>query len=455
METPRICRGCFREWEGERCCPFCGWEPEKEYKAVFGWKTGDIFEKRYLLGMLYCRMKKAVIWRVYDNDLGVSCFVLRAVSGDAEDLRQMAVRVEKSGYLSGNPVKLLSIKSLGQKNVLLFSQEDFYGKPDAIQAVLRAKDRETPDTPDIPEETDEGPEIEQALPKGTVLDGRYQVLKCIGIGGFGIIYLCRDLPLCRLVAVKEYFPAEWAERDETYVDVRRSQMVDAYRFGLQSFRKEAKLSARFIHTPHTVTVYDILEVNDTAYLVMEYISGISIGREMRARDYRPFEPKEMAEILFPVMEALEGIHGEKIVHSDISPGNIMRSEEGEIFLIDLGAAKYALDSQPVLSAAFLKPDYAAPEQFRTAREGIPRDEGPWTDVYALGATMYYLLTGQKPPDIMQRLEGKNTKVALPGKCKLRRAKQWTKLLNRAMALEISERFSTAEELRKEVEKLLE
>lgn len=455
MKTPRICRGCFREWEGEESCPFCGWEPEKEYETVFGWTIGDVFEKRYLLGMLYCRTDKAAIWRIYDNILGISCFVLRVASEAIDDFWQMAVRIEKSGHLSGNPVKLLSVKSLGQNRALLFSQEDFYGKADAVQAVLRARSREMPDMPDVSEELDADSEIEQALPKGTVLDGRYQILKCIGIGGFGIIYLCQDLPLHRLVAVKEYFPAEWAEREDTYVAVKRSQMVEAYRFGVQSFNKEAKLSAKFIHTPHIVTVYDVLEANDTVYLVMEYISGISIGREMRARGYRPYEPKEMAEILFPVMEALEVLHGEKVIHSDISPGNIMRSKDGEIFLIDLGAAKYALDSQPVLSAAFLKPDYAAPEQYRSAREGIPRDEGPWTDAYALGATMYYLLTGQKPPDAMTRLGRKNIEVALPKKCKIKHGKQWTMLLNRAMAPEVSERIRSVKEFREELQKLLE
>lgn len=455
METPKVCLGCFKEWDdGHTSCPYCGWEPEKTYDAVQGWTAGDIFEQRYLLGMLYCRTDEAAVWRIYDNILGISCFVLRTFPDAEENLWQMAVRIEKSGYLSGNQVKLLTVKRLGQNRALLFSQEDFYGKPDAVQAALGARDREVYDTPDVSGKPDAEQKAEQALPMGTVLDERYRILDCIGIGGFGIIYLCQDLPLHRLVAVKEYFPAEWAERDGIYVAVKKSQMVEAYRFGVQSFNKEAKLSAKFIHTPHVVTVYDVLEANDTVYLVMESISGISIGREMRAREYRSYEPKEMAEILFPVMEALNALHEKKIVHSDISPGNIMRSEKGEIFLIDMGAAKYALDSQPVLSAAFLKPDYAAPEQYRTAREGVPRDEGPWTDVYALGATMYYLLTGQKPPDVMQRLEGKNTKVALPGKCRVKHAKRWIKLLNRAMALEIRERFSAVEELKKEVEKLL-
>lgn len=213
--------------------------------------------------------------------------------------------------------------------------------------------------------------------------------------------------------------------------------------------------AKFIHTPHAVTIYDVMEANDTAYLVMEYISGTSIGREMRERNYRPYEPQEMGDILFPVLEALHAFHEQKIIHSDLSPGNIMRSKEGEIFLVDMGAAKYALNCQPVLSAAFLKLDYAAPEQYQTAKEGIPKNEGPWTDIYALGATTYYLLTGQKPPDVMQRLTGKKTDVVLPRRCGLKKKRRWEKLINHAMALDIRERIHSVEELREEMGRLLE
>ena len=161
------------------------------------------------------------------------------------------------------------------------------------------------------------------------------------------------------------------------------------------------------------------------------------------------------EIMLPVLETLSEFHSRKIIHGDISPGNIMRSEEGNIFLVDMGAAKYALCSRPVLSAAFLKLDYAAPEQYQTAKKGIPENEGSWTDVYALGATVYYLLTGQKPPDVMQRLSGKRADVVLPKRCRLKHKRQWTKFFNHAMALSIQERIHTVEELEEELRKLLE
>lgn len=456
MSAPKVCLGCFQEWEEENSiCPYCGWEPGKVYDDILGWTPGNIFEKRYLLGLPYCMVTDAVVWRVFDNLLRISCFVLRMMPETTEELYLAAERIKKIEDLTGKPVKLLTIRKMNQKNVLLFSMKDADRKKDVLEAVLRGKNRKSEEEASVRESSETDRKKEQALPPGTLLDNRYQILESIGIGGFGIVYLCEELALKRLVAVKEYFPAEWAERDESYVAVKKSQMVEPYRFGMQSFYREAQMMAKFLHTAHVVTIYDVMEENDTVYLVMEYIPGISIGREMRARDYRPYELGEAAEILFPVMEALEELHEEKIIHSDISPGNIMRSGEGEIVLIDMGAAKYALDSQPTLSAAFLKPDYAAPEQYRTAKEGIPKDEGSWTDVYALGATLYYLLTGQKPVDVMQRLSGKKTDVVLPKKCRLKHARQWTKLLNRAMALDIRERFHSVEDFKKEWENLLE
>lgn len=455
METRRICLGCFREWEGDGRCPHCGWECEKQYVKILGWAPGDVFGQRYLLGSLYCRLSASAVWRVYDKLLGISCYVMRMQEGTnrADGNFLKAVRPPEDS------VKLLAVKGLGGKRALLFSMKEPVEDAEELlidlQAFMGSLEEEAEEIADI-EETNQraGKKKEQALPNGTLLDGRYQILDCIGIGGFGILYLCHDLALRRLIAMKEYFPAEWAWRDGLDVDVKKSQMAAAYRFGIQSFLQEAKFMAKFLHKPHIADAYDIMEDNDTVYLAMEYIPGVSIGREMRARGYQPYRPGEAAQILFPVMDALEALHEKKVVHGDVSPGNIMRTEDGGIFLIDLGAAKYALDSRPVFGAAFLKPDYAAPEQYQTAREGIPRGEGPWTDAYALGATMYYLLTGQKPPNVISRLEAKHAEIPFSRKYRLKHAKQWTKFFNRAMALDVKERIGSMGEFRKEAAKLL-
>lgn len=286
----------------------------------------------------------------------------------------------------------------------------------------------------------------EILPEGFLIAGRYQIIRCIGIGGFGMIYLCEDRELYRQVAVKEYFPRQWAEREDIYVTVKQSSMVDAFRFGLQSFLNEGKIMARFVDAPHVVTFYDMLQANDTAYLVMGYIDGISVGRRMRERGYRPFTTRETAQILLPALEGLQQMHEREVIHSDLSPGNIMCSKEGEVCLIDLGAAKDLREKGPVLNAAFLKPDHAAPEQYRTARAGIPRDEGPWTDIYAVGGIMYYLLTGHNPTDAISRLNGDHTDLVEPREYGVRVSGKWMGLIRQAMTLEVRDRISSAAEL---------
>ena len=278
----------------------------------------------------------------------------------------------------------------------------------------------------------------ETLPEGFLIAGRYQVICCIGMGGFGVIYLTEDRKLHRKAAVKEYFPRQWAEREENYISVKKSSMADAFRFGMQSFLKEGEIMSEFAHTPPVVAFYEALEDNDTAYLAMEYIHGQSAGRVMRERGYRPYTPKEAAKILLPALEGMEQMHKKNIIHSDISPGNIMCSKEGQVCLIDLGAAKNYKEKVPVLSASFLKLDYAAPEQYRTARKKIPEEEGPWTDIYAAGGTLYYLLTGHKPASALSRLKGAAKEEKLQGK--------WMELIRQAMALDIKERISSAEEL---------
>lgn len=412
-------------------------------------------ENRYLPGMLYWEKAGQSVWRMYDQLLEIKVLAFRAKEGQQEQLYQMARKLERLNLLDEHFVKILAVKKINEEWFLLFSAKDAEEKKQQIQAVLAAKDlQETEEMPDFSQYREQGRKKEQVLPCGTILNGQYQVLDCVGIGGFGIVYLCQDLYLKRLIAVKEYFPEQWAERESSYVSVRSSDKLNAYRFGLQSFYEEAKMMAKFLNTPHIVTIYDVFPENDTAYLVMEYLSGISIGREMRLREYKSYSVAELSEIINPVMDALEAMHDQRIVHSDISPGNIMRTSNGDICLIDMGAAKYTHTSRPVLSAAFLKVNYAAPEQYRSARQGIPYDEGPWTDIYALGATIYYLLTGQKPPDIIKRLEGKTTKLCLPKKPRVKRARQWQTFLGHAMEPEIKERIGSIRQFREESKGLL-
>lgn len=456
METPKVCLGCFSEWnEEDTVCPRCGWKPGKNDEDIFGWKSGVVLEKRYLLGKLYLKIQDAAVWRIYDNVLKLSCFVLR-LEEDGE-LDALARRLQEVSRSRGNFLEVLTVKTLARKNVLIFSMKDRYMESNVFRLYLLLA---LADAGGGREESPEGNLAEcpgsvrkmQALSPGMYLGRRYRVVACVGVGGFGILYLCEDEVMHRPVAAKEYFPEEWAERDGAYVAVKSSAQAEAYRYGMGSFLREVAITANFIHTPGIVTIFDVIEANDTIYMITEYIPGNSIGREMRIRGYKPYTAAETAKIMLPVLDALDAVHNKYVVHSDVSPGNIMRSGDGDIRLIDMGASKYFLESQPPVRAAFLKIDYAAPEQFRTAQKGISRDEGPWTDIYGAGATMYYLLTGHKPVDVLNRLNG--VELVPPKKYKVRLPKPWFRLIGRAMALNKEERISSASEFGEEIRKLL-
>jgi hypothetical protein len=453
MDKPKVCRGCFAEWELEYGqCPRCGWQPEEKPLVRLQWKTGDVLRKRYLVGKLFYSSEtdNLVVWRIYDNFLGVPGFALLKDGGTMEDLVVLSKRLQSGKASEKKEVVVQTIQKIGQQPVLFFSLRNRYMEEQDFRQLLQGEGfTEKMEMP--PEKPTEGKE--QVLPTGSLIEDRYRILSCLGIGGFGITYLCQDVWLHRLVTLKEYFPAEWAVRDDTYVTVKSSNLLQAYRYGMQSYLKEIKITGKFIHTPHMLTIYDAFEENDTIYMVLEYVSGVSIGREIRGRAYEPYSTVEVLEIVNPVMDALEEIHRRQIIHSDISPGNILRDDNGEICLIDMGAAKYNLDTQPMLGAAFLKIDYAAPEQYRTARAGKPEGEGPWTDIYGLGATMYYLLTGKKPTDVISRLSGKDTDLAPALEGKLEQS--WIDLLQKAMELDATKRFSSVSAFRTEMIRIKE
>lgn len=457
MKASKICRGCFAEWnELSFKCPWCGWEEHSDSgreRDNEGWQTGMVLKKRYLLGKIYLKKSDYVIWRVYDGSMDIRCFFLVSVGGSLETMRELGW-----GFLSQKEEKdcpvVLSFKEIVGRYVMVFSMRDIYLQEENFISWLQLEKEKPEPLIDHIEYTGGRDTLKNVLPENTILDGRYRITGCVGIGGFGITYLCEDILLQRNVAIKEYMPEAWAEREGNFVMARSSGMLRAYRYGMKSFMREAKMTAHVLHEQHLVTEYDTFLENDTAYIVLEYLSGINISREMGKRNYCPYTPHEMAEIILPVLDGIREMHGKKIIHSDISPGNILRTAKGKIILIDLGAAKYNVENQPVLSAAFLKKAYAAPEQYQTAREGIPTNEGPWTDIYAVGALMYYLLTGHKPVDALARLSGKTTELIPPKKYKVRFRKGWMKLIHRCMELDWSKRLSSSREVEEKIRRLL-
>ncbi|NCC42255.1 MAG: serine/threonine protein kinase [Clostridia bacterium] len=240
------------------------------------------------------------------------------------------------------------------------------------------------------------------LPVQTILAGKYMVGKVLGEGGFGITYLAWDLNLEQMAAIKEYFPKGLATRDT----VQRTQMSltlmsgDMKKFfekGRESFAEEARNLAKFKHTEHVVSVFDFFSENETSYLVMDYVKGISL-REYLKRQEKPLSEKKTLELMMPVMKSLDQVHKAGIIHRDISPDNILLDDEGNVTLIDFGAARSSVGNETKSLTVLLKHGYAPPEQYQTKGK-----QGPWTDIYALCATMYRMTSGIIPEEAIDRM----------------------------------------------------
>ncbi len=230
-----------------------------------------------------------------------------------------------------------------------------------------------------------------ALPPGTRF-GEFEILRVLGVGGFGIVYLTQDHSLERQVALKEYMPAALASRGVgPIITVRSASFAETYAIGLRSFVNEARLLARFDH-PSLVKVYRFWEDNATAYMVMPYLQGITLRDARKAMAHAPDEAWIMS-VIHPMLDALELLHREGVYHRDIAPDNILLPPEGPPILLDFGAARHVISDRTQSLTAILKPSYAPIEQYA---EMTQMRQGPWTDLYALGAVMHFLLFGVPP-----------------------------------------------------------
>ena len=237
------------------------------------------------------------------------------------------------------------------------------------------------------------------LRKGTRLIGRYTIEGVLGQGGFGITYLGIDELHEKKVAIKEFFPQGIVTRNIEYQDTVTVTFVgekDNYEKGKERFLKEARTMAKFSKDEGIVKALDFFEINNTAYIVMEYLEGITLKQYLR--ENQRIAPEDLIELLVPLIEALDEIHSQGMIHRDISPDNIMVLPDGRIKLMDFGAARDYTEFGEKSLSIVLKPGYAPPEQYQT--HGI---QGPWTDIYALCATMYKCITGENPPDAIDRV----------------------------------------------------
>lgn len=282
----------------------------------------------------------------------------------------------------------------------------------------------------------------RTLPLGAVLDNKYLVGEVIGEGGFGITYIGLDLNLHLKVAIKEYFPASFASRNITAgtdysIHAIRGETGSFYQRGLEDYAREANRLAQFASLPGIVSVLNFFYANNTAYMIMEYVDGITLKEYLRQNNEKlPW--RKALEMLHPVILSLIEVHKAGIIHRDISPDNIMISKNGEMVLIDFGAARKVDGNQK--KTIVLKKGYAPLEQYQA--DG---NQGPWSDVYSFCATIYRIIGGEKAPDAMAVAGGGSGSVSLK-----ELSKDVPDFLDKAIRLgmenEISARIQSMEEL---------
>ena len=251
----------------------------------------------------------------------------------------------------------------------------------------------------------------KALPMGTVLR-EWRIEEVLGVGGFGIVYKARGVYFNELVAIKEYFPSSISERDseDTVVPID-SDSEEVHALGLKKFVEEAKLlwnlSTPSRH-PNIVSVRSLFEIHGTAYMVMDFEDGMSLSKMLKQG--RRFNERSLWSILHPIAEGLERAHRVGVLHRDIKPPNILINEDNRPVLIDFGSARFDTAEATSTKVTFHTPPYAAIEQYVKTYP-----QGPWTDIYALGVVMFECITGDKPPEVLERLHAGLGKPLAEGK----------------------------------------
>lgn len=239
---------------------------------------------------------------------------------------------------------------------------------------------------------------EHQLSPGKILEtgkeNAYLLGAALGQGGFGITYIALEKSVNRRVAVKEYFPVQCCQRVENGQVIPKPGMDSVFEGGRKSFLEEARMLSRQKNISSVVEVMDYFEKNGTAYLVMEFLNGTTLQQKIMREGVMP--PEKLMDKLPKLLADMEELHRSGIIHRDISPDNVMWMPDDTLKLLDFGCARSMEDGKSM--TVQLKHGFAPVEQYMT------RGQGPWTDVYALSATVYYCLTGKVPPMAPERLE---------------------------------------------------
>ena len=278
-----------------------------------------------------------------------------------------------------------------------------------------------------------------ALKPGTPLANRYLIGRVLGQGGFGITYVSLERQTRSRVAVKEFLPTNLVNRAQDGVSLILNSVNQqtTFIYSKQQFLEEAKTLTELSGNEHIVRILSFFEANGTAYFAMEFVEGVTLGEYM-AQHGGPLPLDEANRILRPIMEALDWVHSKGIVHRDIAPDNIMVRSDGKAKLIDFGAARYSTGQVTESLDVVLKHGFAPMEQY--SRRGR---QGPFTDVYAMAATYYYVLTGKVPPDAAER-SGED-KLVPPGALGVAIWKETEAVLMKALAVSSKDRYQTMAE----------
>lgn len=281
---------------------------------------------------------------------------------------------------------------------------------------------------------------------GSILKERYLIGRVLGEGSFGITYIGRDMLLDQIVAIKEYFPINHVSRDmlEEESDTGNTVYVyagdedESYKNGLEKFYNEAKILAKFHGIAGVVSVINFFYANGTAYLVMEYVDGITLKEYIK--EHGPIAGERVLQMIHPVIKALSAIHKTGIIHRDISPDNILVNQKEELVLIDFGSARAERQTMTQSMTVLFKRGYTPEEQYRGRGNW-----GAWSDVYSLCATMYFMLTGIVTNESIERMIHDDIKL-LRDMPHIRLSATEEDAIMRGMAVKANRRFQSMESL---------
>lgn len=282
-----------------------------------------------------------------------------------------------------------------------------------------------------------------ALVAGTTLhDGKFMIERQIGNGGFGITYLAKDAYLERDVVIKECFPDAFCFRFGTRIQVSSPRFEAHYRQAVEMFMREARSIAKLRH-PNIASVHQVFEENGTAYMVLDLIDGRDLA-DIIEDDHDLLSPQQVHELLVKILDAIELVHQHDLLHRDISPDNILIDKWGSPALIDFGAAREdASEKVNDVSKMLVVKDGYSPHEFYVSGSA----QGPWSDLYALGASLYHLVSGEAPADSQSRVNALTAQQEDPCKPLEGRFPQYGKAflaaIDKAMSLAPKERFQSA------------